>query len=134
MSTHFAPEATIAEQTTTVLDGTIAGPAATAPRGNQADPAGRTQTFTLASFILGIVSVVSGWTFVAPIVGLTLGIIALRRGTKDRALALWGVWLNGAMLAVSAIVVLFSVLFIGMGLVAAPFVNLSEVASSSMIG
>ncbi|MBK0422786.1 DUF4190 domain-containing protein [Leucobacter sp. CSA2] len=134
MSTSFAPDAPTAEQATTVLGDTNAGPAAAAPRGPQPDPAGRTHTFTIASFILGIVSVVSGWTFIAPIVGLTLGVIALRRGTKDRALALWGVWLNAAMLAISAIVVLFSVLFVGMGLLAVPFMDLGSEFSSAMIG
>ena len=67
--------------------------------------------FAIASFVIGIASILSAWTFVAPIVGLVLGILALRRNTKERTLALWGVWLNGAMLAFAAIGL---VLFIGL--------------------
>ncbi len=59
--------------------------------------------FAIASFVIGIASILSAWTFVAPIVGLVLGILALRRNTKERTLALWGVWLNGAMLAFAAV-------------------------------
>lgn len=60
-------------------------------------------TFSITSFVLGVVSIVAGWSFVAPIVGLVLGIIALRRKSPERTLALWGVWLNGAMLAISTL-------------------------------
>ncbi|UTX53729.1 DUF4190 domain-containing protein [Leucobacter aridicollis] len=67
--------------------------------------------FAIASFVIGIASILSAWTFVAPIVGLVLGILALRRNTKERTLALWGVWLNGAMLAFAAVGL---VLFIGL--------------------
>lgn len=67
--------------------------------------------FSVASFVIGIASILSAWTFVAPIVGLVLGILALRRNTTERTLALWGVWLNGAMLAFAAIGL---VLFIGL--------------------
>lgn len=60
-------------------------------------------TFSITSFVLGVVSIVAGWSFVAPIIGLVLGIIALRRKSAERTLALWGVWLNGAMLAISTL-------------------------------
>ncbi|MFC5338874.1 DUF4190 domain-containing protein [Leucobacter denitrificans] len=60
--------------------------------------------FAVTSFVLGIASIVAGWTFVAPIVGLIFGIISLRRRTAERTLALWGVWLNAAMLALSVLI------------------------------
>lgn len=71
--------------------------------------------------MLGIVSVASGWLFFAPLTGLILGVVALRRGTTERTLALWGVWLNGVMLALWAIAVAALLAFIGAGLIAAPF-------------
>lgn len=77
--------------------------------------------FAITSFVLGIASIVSGWTFFAPIAGLILGILALRRGTTERTLALWGVWLNGVMLALSLIgIVVFGAL-LGAGILALPF-------------
>lgn len=82
-----------------------------------------TRVFAIVSFVLGIASIVSGWTFIAPIAGLVLGILALRRGTSDRTLALWGVWLNGVMLALTSLAVLFGFALIGFGLLAAPFVG-----------
>lgn len=80
-----------------------------------------TRVFAIVSFVLGIASIVSGWTFIAPIAGLVLGILALRRGTSDRTLALWGVWLNGVMLALTSLAVLFGFALIGFGLLTAPF-------------
>ncbi|GAA1576186.1 DUF4190 domain-containing protein [Leucobacter aridicollis] len=67
------------------------------------EPGKNSYGFAIASFVIGIASILSAWTFVAPIVGLVLGILALRRNTKERTLALWGVWLNGAMLAFAAV-------------------------------
>ena len=86
-----------------------------------ADDRGR--TFAITSFVLGIVSVVSGWTFVAPIIGLVFGVLALRRNTSERALALWGVWTSAAMLAISVIAVAVGAMFLGFGLLAAPYVG-----------
>jgi hypothetical protein len=91
-------------------------PAAPARTGSAA-PAGRENAFAITSFVLGIASVVGGWTFVAPIVGLIFGVLALRRKTAERTLALWGVWLNAAMLILSAIAVAAFVFFLGIGLV-----------------
>lgn len=80
-----------------------------------------TRGFAITSFVLGIASVVSGWTFFIPVAGLVFGIIALRRQTTERTLALWGVWLNAAMLALTALAVLFFVIVISLGLFALPF-------------
>lgn len=76
--------------------------------------------FAVTSFVLGLASVVSSWTFVAPVIGLVLGALALRRGTEERTLALWGVWLNIAMLALTAIAVLLFAALLGFGLIALP--------------
>ena len=77
--------------------------------------------FAIVGFVLGIASIVSGWTFVAPIAGLIFSILALRRGTSERTLALWGVWLNAIMLALTAIGILAGVVALGAGLLALPF-------------
>jgi hypothetical protein len=79
------------------------------------------RTFSIASFVLGIASIVFGWTLVAPVTGLILGVIALRRGTSERALATWGVCLNGAMLALAALAIIALVILLGFGLLALPF-------------
>lgn len=66
-------------------------------------PGEHARGFAIAAFVIGIASVVAGWTFIAPIVGLVLGIIAIRRNTPERTFALWGIWLNAAMLILTAI-------------------------------
>ncbi len=78
------------------------------------------RAFAITSFVLGIASIVSGWTFVAPLTGLILGIVALRRNTSERTLALWGVWLNGVMLALTAIAVFVLLALLGAGIIALP--------------
>lgn len=74
------------------------------------------KSFSIASFVLGIASIVSGWTLVAPIIGLVLGLKALSNNTPDRTMTLWGVWLNGIMLALTAIaLVVMLVLLVVLG-------------------
>ncbi|WP_336660854.1 DUF4190 domain-containing protein [Leucobacter sp. USHLN153] len=80
-----------------------------------------TRAFSITSFVLGIASVVGGWTFFAPVTGLVFGVLALHRGTRDRALALWGVWLNAAMLAIWALAVLAAIVIFGFGALAFTF-------------
>lgn len=75
--------------------------------------------FSIASFVLGLVSIVAGWSFFAPVTGLVLGIIALRRGTGERTFALWGVWLNGVLLALTVLVGLVLFGIFGIGILAA---------------
>lgn len=77
--------------------------------------------FAITSFVLGIASIVAGWTFIAPVIGLIFGILALRRHTQERVLALWGVWLNAAMLALSALIVLGIVSVVGLSVVGGAF-------------
>ena len=80
-----------------------------------------TRGFAITSLVLGIASVVSGWTFFVPVAGLVFGVLALRRGTPDRTLTLWGVWLNAIMLALTALTVLFFMVVISLGFFALPF-------------
>ncbi|QIM16005.1 DUF4190 domain-containing protein [Leucobacter insecticola] len=79
------------------------------------------RAYAITSFVLGIASIVAGWTFIAPIIGFTLGMIALRRGTTERTLALWGTWMNGIILAFAAIGVLIVAALVGAGILTLPF-------------
>ncbi|QIK64098.1 DUF4190 domain-containing protein [Leucobacter viscericola] len=93
---------------------------ATEPTPAPAPTAASNRGFAITSFVLGIASVVAGWTFVAPIIGFVLGMLALRRGTSERTLALWGVWINGVILGLAAIGILFATTLIGAGLLTLP--------------
>lgn len=79
---------------------------------------GHENAFAITSFVLGIASIVSSWTFIAPIAGLVLGILALRRNTSERTLALWGVWMNAIMLAGTVLALTALVLIGGIGIIA----------------
>ena len=62
-------------------------------------PAPRTGLGT-ASLVLGICSLLAGWTFLAPVVGLCLGIASRSREPEARTRAGWGILLNLVALAV----------------------------------
>ncbi len=53
-----------------------------------------------ASLVLGICSLLAGWTFLAPVVGLCLGIASRSREPLARGRAGWGILLNLVALAV----------------------------------
>ncbi|KQZ07793.1 hypothetical protein ASD23_16335 [Agromyces sp. Root1464] len=72
----------------------------------------------MASLVLGIVSIVASSTFFVPVAGLVLGILALKREPASRTMAIWGIVLNGVMLAGT---VLFGLLAIVFGLAMLPF-------------
>ncbi|UOE44674.1 DUF4190 domain-containing protein [Agromyces larvae] len=74
--------------------------------------------FSIAALVLGLVSIFAGFTFIVPIVGLVLGILALRREPQSRTMAIWGIVLNGVMLAGSVLVTLGALAF---GLAMLPF-------------
>ena len=73
---------------------------------------------SISSLVIGIVSIAAGWTLVAPVAGLVLGVMALRREPAGRTLAIWGIVLNGLMLA-GAIV--FTAIALVFGLALLPF-------------
>lgn len=62
------------------------------------------KTLSVASLVLGLVSIVAGWTFFAPIAGLVCGIMALGREPASRTMATWGIVLNIVMLAGTLII------------------------------
>ena len=66
-------------------------------------PAPRTGLGT-ASLVLGVCSLLAGWTFFAPIVGLCLGVASRSREPLARGRAGWGILLNLVALAVWVLV------------------------------
>jgi hypothetical protein len=78
--------------------------------------------FAISSLVLGLVSIVAGFTFVVPVAGLVLGILALKRESSARTMAIWGIVLNAVMLAGVVIAGLAAAAF---GLFLLPFVPLA---------
>ncbi|SFR87900.1 protein of unknown function [Agromyces sp. CF514] len=74
--------------------------------------------FSISSLVLGIVSIFASFTFFVPAVGLVLGIMALKREPASRTMAIWGIVLNGVMLAGTVLVTFGALLF---GLAMLPF-------------
>lgn len=79
------------------------------------------RTLSITSFVLGIASIAFGWTLVAPVAGLVVGILALKREPLGRTLAIWGIVLNAVMLAGVAIGLIAAFVGLGIGLAALPF-------------
>ncbi|PPL15364.1 hypothetical protein GY24_14445 [Microterricola pindariensis] len=73
---------------------------------------------SISSLVLGITSIFAGWTFIVPVAGLILGILALQREPAARTMAIWGVVLNSVVLAGGLLVGLGALIF---GLAALPF-------------
>ncbi|MCP2371503.1 hypothetical protein BJ978_002179 [Agromyces terreus] len=96
---------------------TTATATATATTPNVA-PVSETNGFSISSLVLGIVSIFASFTFFVPVIGLVLGIMALRREPASRTMAVWGIVLNAVMLAGTVIATLAALAF---GLVLLPF-------------
>jgi CHASE2 domain-containing sensor protein len=88
------------------------------PAAANAQQAAPSNTLGIVSLVLGLVSIFAGWTFLAPIAGLVLGIMALSREPHNRTMAIWGIVLNAVLLAGS---VLLAVLAIVAGIAFLPF-------------
>lgn len=79
------------------------------PAAATAQQAASTNTLGILSLVLGLVSIFAGWTFLAPIAGLVLGIMALSREPHNRTMAIWGIVLNGVLLAGSVLLALLAI-------------------------
>ena len=53
-----------------------------------------TAGMSIASFVLGMISIAFGFTFIVPVIGAVLGFLGLRREPTGRGFALAGVWIN----------------------------------------
>lgn len=62
-------------------------------------------TLGTGSLVLGICSLIAGWTFAAPIIGIVLGLMSYRREPKATRLAVWGIVLNAVALITWVIMV-----------------------------
>jgi hypothetical protein len=79
------------------------------------------KALSITSLALGLASIVFSWTFLAPIAGLVVGIMALRTEPASRTMAIWGIVLNSVMLAGAVIVALLAVIGVGIGFAFLPF-------------
>ena len=79
------------------------------PAAANAQQAAPSNTLGILSIVLGVVSIFAGWTFLAPIAGLVLGIMALSREPHNRTMAIWGIVLNAVLLAGSVLLALLAV-------------------------
>lgn len=93
-------------------------PAPAAYEHSPAAPVRPSSPLALTSLVLGLVSILAGWTFVAPIVGLVTGMLALGREPYARTMALWGIVLNAVMLAGVFLLLVLGLVF---GLAFLPF-------------
>jgi hypothetical protein len=62
---------------------------------------------SVASMVLGLVSIFFGFTFVIPLTGLILGLFGLKREPAGRGMAVTGVILSGLMLAGWVLLIVF---------------------------
>lgn len=123
---------TISEQTTdrAVPDSTVTvDSAAQAPADAPTElgapvPVRETGAFSITSFVLGIASITMGWTLVAPIIGLILGIMGRRSEPAHRTLSLWGIILNAVMLTFTVLALVFGLVVL---LAVLPFVAIDSV-------
>ncbi|MGX5695150.1 DUF4190 domain-containing protein [Agromyces soli] len=97
-----------------------AGPHAGPSAGPSAASPAETNGFSIASLVLGLVSIFAGFTFLLPIGGLVLGIVGLQREPASRTMAIWGIVLNSVMLAG---VVLGGLGVFALGAAALPFLS-----------
>ena len=88
------------------------------PYAPAAAPTAESRGFSIASLVLGLVSIVASSTFFVPVAGLVLGVMALQREPQSRTMAIWGIVLNGVMLAGT---VLFTIGALVFGLAMLPF-------------
>ncbi|GAB3139796.1 DUF4190 domain-containing protein [Marisediminicola antarctica] len=84
---------------------------------------------SVASLVLGILSLFFGFTVVVPIVGLVLGAMGLRREPEGRTFALVGVWINGAILFLGLVVIVIVIVALSIGIFSIPgFIEMSNAA------
>jgi len=76
---------------------------------------------SIASLVIGLVSIVLGYTFVLPIVGLILGVLGLKREPAGRGMAIAGIVINAIILVFVVLSLILFFVLIGLGLLAIPF-------------
>ncbi|MCU1412813.1 MAG: hypothetical protein JWN80_153 [Microbacteriaceae bacterium] len=74
-------------------------------------PSPATRTLSVASLVLGLVSIVFGFTFVVPLLAIILGGVGAKREPHARAFAIWGIVL-GSLCIIGWVIVVFVVVII----------------------
>jgi hypothetical protein len=97
-----------------------AAPAYGAPGYGPPSPTG----LSITSFVLGLVSIFFGFLFFVPLVGLVLGILAVKKEPKARGFAIAGIWINAIMLGLVVIGVIVLVVLVAVfGVFSFPYMN-----------
>lgn len=75
---------------------------------------GTSSAWSVTSLVIGIVSIFMGWTFLAPIAGIIVGVMAKGREPHARTIANWGIGVNVATLVLGLILwIAFGALVLG---------------------
>lgn len=64
---------------------------------------GTSSAWSVSSLVIGIVSIFMGWTFLAPIAGIVVGVMAKNREPHARTIANWGIGVNVATLVLGIV-------------------------------
>ena len=59
---------------------------------------GASSAWSIASIVIGVVSIFMNWTFLAPIAGIIVGVMAKGREPHARTMANWGIGISVVML------------------------------------
>ncbi|MCU1507530.1 MAG: putative rane protein [Microbacteriaceae bacterium] len=79
---------------------------------------------SITSFVLGLVSIFFGFIFFVPLVGLVLGILAVKREPTARGFAVAGIWINAVMLGLVVLGVVVIVILVAVfGAFSLPYMN-----------
>lgn len=75
---------------------------------------GASSAWSVTSLAIGVVSIFMNWTFLAPIAGIVVGVMAKRREPHARTMANWGIGLNVVMLVLGVVLwIVFGALVLG---------------------
>ncbi|MFF2051408.1 hypothetical protein ACFVU2_07380 [Leifsonia sp. NPDC058194] len=96
---------------TTAPHPTASAPSGTRPQAGIAPQPGTGRG--TASLVLGICSLLVGWTFFAPVIGLILGVSSRSREPYARGRAGWGIALNLLAMGVWILLAIFVIAFGG---------------------
>ena len=81
-----------------------------------------TKTLSLASLVLGLVSIVFGFTFVVPLLAIILGGVGAKREPHARTLAVWGIVL-GAVCMLGWLIAVVVIIFVAIVSASGDFVT-----------
>ncbi|MGV8886154.1 MAG: hypothetical protein ACOH1T_11285 [Microbacteriaceae bacterium] len=79
------------------------------------------RTLSIASFVLGMISIAFGFIFVVPAIGAVLGFIGLRNEPAARGFAIAGLWINLVIIGFWILAAGTAVLAVVGGVLSIPF-------------